>query len=57
MSERCASKKIFCQFHGTKTVTVWRICTYIEAIYVYACAGYKDASSSSSLVKRRISLN
>ena len=28
MSERCAPKKNLCQFHDTKTVTVWRICTY-----------------------------
>ena len=28
MSERCAPKKNVCQFHGTKTVTVWRICSY-----------------------------
>ena len=30
MSERCAPKKNFCQFHDTKTVTVRRICSYIR---------------------------
>ena len=30
MSKRCAPKKNFCQIHDTKTVTVWRICTYIR---------------------------
>ena len=36
MSERCAPKKNFCQFHDTKTVTVWRICSYARQLFINA---------------------